>query len=233
MNDASKITRRAACGAVLGMGGGLLLARSAAAAEIIKKARPAKLKTYRNADFYDADGKFDQQRAKNAYLALMEHFGYPINDTVRKNLFVADFGRAHFAEVGLGGVVWLSEKKGNYTSIEVFLLPNQMIPEHWHVALEDEGVGVKMESWVVRYGSTYTYGEGEPTRTPAVKIPECQAKFVTAMHEKALKPGESTGIKTLQEKHWQQAGPEGCILTEVSTYHEGKAVRFTDPNIKF
>jgi hypothetical protein len=29
------------------------------------------------------------------------------------------------------------------------------------------------------------------------------------------------------------AGPEGVILTEVATYHDGKAVRFTDSRIKF
>jgi D-lyxose ketol-isomerase len=90
-----------------------------------------------------------------------------------------------------------------------------------------------MESWIVRYGSTFTYGEGEAVAKPSVTIHEIEAKHVTVMHEKALRPGEVSGVAKLQEKHWQQAGPEGCILTEVSTYHTGAAVRFTDPKIKF
>jgi D-lyxose ketol-isomerase len=108
-----------------------------------------------------------------------------------------------------------------------------MIPEHWHVAVEAEGVKPKMESWVVRYGTTFTYGEGEPTDQIAVKIPEIEAKYVTVRSEKQLRPGEATGVKKPMEKHWQQAGPEGVILSEVSTYHTGAAVRWTDPRIKF
>ncbi len=233
MTRPAKLNRRKACAVLLGTGVGLasapVLAQSAAG--VAKKG--AKAPEFKNADFYGPDGKFDADKAKAAYLALLQHYAYPVNDTVRKEMFVTDFGLGHFTEVGLGGVVWMSEKKGNYTSIEVFLLPGQMIPEHWHVPLEAEGVGVKMESWVVRYGSTHTFGEGEATAKPGVKVHACQAKHVTAMHETVLKPGQSTGIKKALEKHWQQAGPEGCILTEVSTYHDGGAVRFTDPNIKF
>ena len=56
---------------------------------------------------------------------------------------------------------------------------------------------------------------------------------MTVLKEKPLKPGEVTGISRPMEKHWQQAGPEGCILTETSTFHTGAAVRFTNPKIKF
>jgi D-lyxose ketol-isomerase len=90
-----------------------------------------------------------------------------------------------------------------------------------------------MESWVVRYGETFAYGDGQPTEKPCVKVHECQAKFVTARHETPIRPGEVVGVGKPMEKHWQQAGPEGCILTEMSTYHTGEAVKFTDPAIKF
>lgn len=223
------ITRRAACAAVLGAGVAVVAAEAAETPAARPKAKPPQ---FDNASFYSADGKFDAEKARQAYLALMRHYGYPVNDTVRKEMFVADFGLGRFTEVGLGGVIWMSEKKANYTSIEVFLLPDQMIPEHWHVPLEDQGVPAKLESWVVRYGSTYTYGAGEPTPNPSVKVHAVQAENVTARHETALRPGQSTGIRSPLEKHWQQAGPEGCILTEVSTYHDGAAVRFSDPRIK-
>jgi len=239
MHDTPRIGRRAACLSLFGLGGGLLAAGHALGQEKSDKPKtkgtkkPRTPPVFNNADFYGPDGKFNEEAAKKAYLTLCRYFGYPMNETIRKNVFVADFGLGHFTEVGLGGVLWLSDKEASYASIEVFLLPNQMIPEHWHVPIEGEGVKPKMESWIVRYGSTFTYGEGEAAAKPAVTIHEIQAKHVTVMHEKAVRPGEVAGVGKVGEKHWQQAGPEGCILTEVSTYHTGAAVRFSDPKIKF
>jgi D-lyxose ketol-isomerase len=234
MSDQVKFGRRALCAGLLGAGGSLLAAGSAVAAIPRRPRRvaaePAALK---NSDFYDAQGKFKEQAAKDAYLRLMEAAGVRINDTIRKKLLVSDFGLGRFAEVGLGLILWLSEKEANYASIEIFLLPNQMIPEHWHVALDGEGVKSKMESWIVRYGSTFTYGEGEPTPKLSVQIHPSEEKYVTVKHETPLKVGDVVGIKRVGEKHWMQAGPEGAVITEVSTYHTGAAVRFTNPNVKF
>ena len=66
-----------------------------------------------------------------------------------------------FLEVGLGTVVWIGEKEANYTTLDIFLLPGQMIPEHSHLGT-DKGAP-KMESWQPRRGMIYTFGEGEPT----------------------------------------------------------------------
>jgi hypothetical protein len=52
-------------------------------------------------------------------------------------------------------------------------------------------------------------------------------------HEKALKLGDVAGLTRPEQKHWQQAGSEGAIVTETSTFHSGAAVRFTDARIKF
>ena len=191
------------------------------------------LPEFKNAHFYDAQGKFKEDAAKAAYFQLMEYHGYPINENIRKNLFVSDMGLGQFTDVGLAAVVLVNEKKWNYACLEVFLLPHQTIPEHWHVPVESEGIGPKMESWVVRYGSTFTYGAGEPTQGMIAKIPVCQAQFVSMLHEVPLGPGDVTGVGEPGEKHWQQAGPEGCILSEIATYHSGAAVRFSDPKIKF
>ncbi len=200
-------------------------------AKLVRAAK--KLPTYNNADFYTADGKFNEEAAKKAYFELMEYYNYPVNDTIRKNLFVSDMGLGKFTEVGLSVVILVNEKEANYAALEIFLLPNQMIPEHWHVAIPEDGVKEKMESWVVRYGTTFTYGVGDPTEKLSVTIPECQKDCVTVLHELQLKPGECTGVKKALDKHWQMAGPEGVILTEVATYHDGKAVRFSDSRIKF
>jgi D-lyxose ketol-isomerase len=233
MNGNARIGRRAACAGMIAAGGSVFLVGGAAAA----RPRPGKIvaagPARKTADFYDAAGKFQEQAAKEAYFDLMRAAGYPISENVRKNLAATDFALGRFTEVGLGCVVWVSDPKGNYASLEVFLLPNQIIPEHWHVALPEEGVTAKMESWIVRWGSTFTYGEGEPTAKLGVTIPESEAKYLTVKHETPLRLGEVTGIKKPGEKHWQQAGPEGAIITEVSTFHTGKAVRFTNPNVKF
>jgi D-lyxose ketol-isomerase len=232
MRNDRKIGRRAACATVLGVGGGLLLAGDAAAAPRANRRRVVAAAPS-NADFYDAQGKFKPEAAKGAYLRFLEAAQYPISDRLRKEMWMADCGLGHFTEVGFGGMFWVNNQKDNYTSLEMFLLPGQMIPEHWHVPLPAENVPVKMESWHVRWGSTYTYGEGEPTEKLGVKIPECEEKYVTVRHEKVLKLGEVTGLTRHEQKHWQQAGPEGAIVTETSTFHSGAAVRFTDPQIKF
>ncbi len=227
-----KIGRRAACATVLGIGGGLLLAGDAAAA-VWTRRRAVAPAALNNASFYDAQGKFKTETAKEVYLRFLEAAPYPIPERLRKEIWVSDFGLGHFTEVGLAGMFWVNNQKDNYTSLDFFLLPGQMIPEHWHVPLPADNVPVKMESWHVRWGSTYTYGEGEPADKLAVKIPECEQKYVTVRHEKALKLGDVAGLTRPQQKHWQQAGPEGAIVTETSTFHSGAAVRFTDPRIKF
>ncbi len=240
MSTKQKLNRRTLCAALLGLGGSAVITRFARGQQRRPKRQPRKTTerrstatTLNNADFYTADGKFREDVAKQAYFDLMKSFNYPVNDTIRQNIFVSDMGLGKFTEVGLAAVVLVNEKEGNYAALEVFLLPNQMIPEHWHVAREDEGVTAKRESWVVRYGTTYTYGVGTATDPIAVKIPDCEKEFVTVMHQQQLQPGESTGIAKALDKHWQMAGPQGCIMTEVATYHDGAAVRFTDPKIKF
>ena len=240
MSCEKKLRRRTVCAALLGFGGTALAAGLAAAQQVRPKIRARKLVVPRrsmtplnNADFYGADGKFNEEAAKKAYFDLMQYYRYPINDNIRNNIFVSDMALGKFTEVGLAAVILVNEQQANYAALEVFLLPNQMIPEHWHVALEDEGITAKMESWVVRYGATFTYGVGEASDPIAVKIPACQREFVTVLNERQLKPGEVTGIAKALDKHWQLAGPEGCILTEVATYHAGNAVRFSDPKIAF
>jgi D-lyxose ketol-isomerase len=232
MSKGRKIGRRAACATVLGIGGGLLLSGDASAAPRAGR-REAVVTVLNNADFYDAQGKFKAEAAKEAYLRFLEAARYPISPRLRKEMWMSDFGLGRFTEVGSGGMFWVNNQKDNYASLEIFLLPGQMIPEHWHVPLPAQNVPVKMESWHVRWGSTCTYGEGEPTAKLAVKIPECQQPFVTVRHEKVLTLGEVTGLTRHEQKHWQQAGAEGAIVTESSTFHSGAAVRFNDPRIKF
>lgn len=232
MDDHPLIQRRAACATILGMGGALLGARAlpAAAPTSLPEKQPAMKLS--NSDFYDAGGQFKEQAAKEAYVALMKQAGYPISDHVLKNLWIAEFGLGRFAEVGLGGSFWVNNKEWNYASVEIFLLPGQMIPEHWHVAIPAERVVPKMESWIVRYGTGYAFGEGEPTARAEARIPRSEAKHATVRRETVLQVGQVAGLVRPEEKHFLVAGSEGAIVTEVSTFHTGAAVRFTNPAAK-
>src|SRR3974390_421056 len=112
MTQETSIGRRAVCGSLVGLGAGLLFGRNVLAADDSKPARfrdklgkkskgaPA----LKNSDFYGPDGKFNEEAAKKAYLKLCAQFGYPLNDNVRKNIAVTDFGLGHFTEVGLAFV---------------------------------------------------------------------------------------------------------------------------------
>jgi len=227
-----QIQRRAWCGGLLGVGGALCGAQLALGGERRRPTGLIRTPRLSNADFYTA-GKFNPEAAKSAYLVLMDQLGYPHSPELAKTLFVTDFGLGQFLDVGLGIQMWVNDQKANYTSLDMCLLPNQMIPEHWHVAVEAEKIPAKMESWLVRYGVSYTYGEGPATSKIGVTIHESQKPFVTVLHETRLGVGQVTGISKPLEKHWQQAGPEGAVVSEFSTYHSGAAVRFTDPKIKF
>jgi len=184
-----------------------------------------------NQQFYDAGGKFKPEAAKGVYLNFLRQRGYPVNDTIAQKLFVTDFGLGRFTDTGMGVIVWHSDEKYNYAGLDAYLLPGQIIPEHWHVKVRD--IPEKMEVWLVRSGEIYTYAEGALTPNMREKIKDADAANITAKSERILRVGEIAGISRPLEKHWMQAGPLGAIFTEFSTFHTGEAVRFTDANVKF
>ncbi len=180
---------------------------------------------------YDADGKFNPDAAKRVYLDFLKRSGYPVNQTIASKLFVTDFGLGRFTQAGLGVIVWWGDEKYNYSGLDAFLLPGQIIPEHWHVKVRD--IPEKMEAWLVRSGEIYAYAEGAPTANIKAKLADAEAANVTVKSERILRVGDIAGISHPLEKHWMQAGPQGAIFTEFSTFHTGEAVKFTDPRVKF
>jgi D-lyxose ketol-isomerase len=184
-----------------------------------------------NMQFYDAEGKFLVEKAREALGALMRYHGYPVFDGLVDGLWVSDYGLGRFTEVGLGAHIYMNQAEANYLMLDIFLLPDQMLPEHYHVKTDD--AQAKMEGWLCRWGRSYVYGEGPKTEKLHAKIPEPQRRWVTVFHETVLDPGQCTHLNRPTARHWQFAGPEGAILTEVGTYHDGAGVRHTDPNIVF
>ena len=188
--------------------------------------------TLKNAQFYGPDGKFNDAAAKDAYYAMMERFGYPIPPRLRTADFWAiDFGLGKFTEVGMAGIFWVNDKDGKYFGHEIYLLPNQMLPEHAHVALPD--VAPKMEAWHLRYGAVTLFGEGEKTPGAELLVPASERQYVTVWHTAQPGLGEIGKLNRAEAKHFMIASPAGAIVSEYASYHDNKALRFTNPAIKF
>jgi len=207
--------------------GVVALAAEARAARCPKESPPE----FSNEAFYDAEGKYLPEKAKEAIRALLEYHGYPIFDGLLEGLWVSDYGLGRFTEVGLAAYIFMNQQEANYLQLDIYLLPNQMLPEHYH--LKTDKAAAKMEGWLCRYGRSYAYGEGPKTENLHAKIPEFERQWVTVFHETVIDPGQCAHLNRPTARHWQFAGPQGAILTEVGTFHDGDGVRHTDPNIVF
>ncbi|MGA2063555.1 MAG: hypothetical protein ABSG86_01235 [Thermoguttaceae bacterium] len=188
------------------------------------------LKTYTNADFYDARGTFLPDKAKQAYFDMFRRFAYPLSGPLEKGMWVLDFGLGDFANVGMAGIFWLNRQEYGYFGHEIYLLPGQMIPEHRHMAT-DKGPA-KMESWQPRHGMIYTFGEGPPTPEYFSKIPASQRQIVKSRHCKPLGIDELADLNRREAWHFMVAGPEGALVTEYGTFHDMAGLRFSNPKAK-
>jgi hypothetical protein len=198
---------------------------------MLGKSKPGKLQ-FNNADFYDADGKFDVEKGKDAIITLMKYHGYPVFPDIREKLWVSDYGTGEFLKLGLAANMFINNEEARYMVMDLFLLPNQMLPEHYH--LKTDKNPAKNEGWVVRHGISYVYGEGEPAKPMKAIVPKCHMNgTVTVEHEVILKPGEFTPLVRVGSRHWQFGGPEGAIITEVATVHDNSGVRHSETNLVF
>jgi D-lyxose ketol-isomerase len=192
----------------------------------------AKFMQYTNADFYQADGTFNVEKARQAYYEMMEYHHHPICPRLQGEEFWAiDFGLGKFTEVGMAGIFWINNQRDNYFGHEIYLLPGQMIPEHCHKRTDE--AGPKMEAWQPRHGWVYIYGEGEPTPGVEDRIPPSHGQCAVARTEKKLTIGEVGMLEQAESMHWMRAGPEGAIVTEYATYHDGAGLRFSHPDVQF
>ena len=184
-----------------------------------------------NGDFYNGEGVFDAVKAKEAYYKMMKSFAYPISERLYTDEFwTLDFGTGRFSEVGMAGVFWVNDQEGDYLGHEIYLLPGQMIPEHWHVKTAD--ARAKMEAWQLRHGSVSLFGEGDPSPEAEKIVPASELSHTTVRHCTHLKCGEYGKLNRVGARHFMVAGPEGCIVTEYASYHDMAGLRFTNPEIK-
>ena len=198
-----------------------------------KNAKPqtrVNLPAYRNQDFYQ-DGKFQVEKAKDAYFNLMAAHGYPVPEFLRTNMWATDFGLGDFVNVGMAGIFWINDQKHGYFAHEIYLLPGQMIVEHGHEATAKGQP--KMESWHVRHGSILTFGEEGGPIPPGVRLPASQEKHITVRQCYEMLPGEIRSLNRTTAKHFMMGGAQGAIVSEYATFHDGDGLRFTNPGVKF
>jgi D-lyxose ketol-isomerase len=185
-----------------------------------------------NSYYYDAKGNFVEERAKDAIIAMLEYHGYSMFDGLRDKIFATDYNSGQFAQVGLSGIMYENNQTNLYMLLDIFLLPNQMLAEHWHV--DGETTAAKREGWLVRWGKSYIAGVGVDNMSefPEIKIPEVHWDGkVEAKHIILAKPGDFLNLTEVLSRHWQMAGDEGAIITEVANFADGAAVKRSDPKM--
>ncbi|TWT80311.1 D-lyxose ketol-isomerase [Planctomycetes bacterium CA13] len=205
----------------------------AAAAPLALNMKVADAAPMRNADFY-TDSKFDEEKAKDGLMAMCKRFGYPLFPEFREKLWVSDYGTGNYAKLGLAALMYENHNSedGAYMLMDLFLLPGQMLPEHWHLE-GDLGI-IKNEGWLVRWGKSYIGGIGDNNvaEFPEIEIPKVHCNGTTTTHHVvAATQGMFVPLAELRSRHWQFGGPEGAIITEVANLHTDSAVRHSDKAI--
>ena len=195
-----------------------------------------------NAEFYK-DGKFNSAKAKQAYFDMMTRFHVPIYAALTKDdgfFWAADFGKGDFTSYGMAGVFWCNEKAEGYFGHEIYLLPNQSIPEHRHLPTTDKdgkAIRCKMESWQVRYGYVYGFSEvGEPNleKYPEAKahLSKLQIPCLKSVHvDRWEADGSVHKLPGPETWHFMMGGKDGAIVSEYATYHDGAGLRFSVPGV--
>ena len=227
MNNTHGISRRQVLGTAVASAAGIVLAKGDSAEAHCGK---CKVPMPKNKDFYDAEGKFLEDKARQAYYDMFERFGYPNPEAQQKQMWIQDFALGDFVHAGMAGVFWWNNKEHNYFGHSIYLLPGQQIPEHKHIKTKD--AVAKMEAWHCRYGMIHCLGEGAETKPMPIELPKSQEKIRTVKNATRVMPGEVLELNRTGAFHFMIAGPEGAIVSEYATYHDGNALVFANPNVK-
>jgi D-lyxose ketol-isomerase len=169
----------------------------------------------------------DYDKIKKEGLELMKKAGIYLTPEEQERMEVTDFGLNDPYREGLMLHVYVNTKR--CCAKELPMLPGQICAEHRHPPLGPENPG-KEETFRCRYGEVYVHVPGEPTENPKAKIPDGKDDVYTVWHEIVLKQGEQYTLAP-NTKHWFQAGPEGAVVSEFSSYSDDGTDVYTDPEI--
>jgi len=167
------------------------------------------------------------EEARKKAIEMLERAGIVLTEEEEKNIEVTDFGLGDLYTFGLQIVVYVNNER--YCAKELILFPRQICPEHRHPPFDN--YPGKQETFRCRWGEVYLYVPGPPTPNPRAKVPEERRKYFTVWHEIVLRPGEQYTIPP-NTPHWFQAGDQGAIVSEFSSWSVDEKDIFTDPEIK-
>ena len=196
-----------------------------------QRMRRREIVKYPNEHFYK-DGKFDEAVAKEAYRELFRFHNYAIGEAVLNSpdFWMLEFAQNDFTNVGMGGIFFVNDKEHGYFGHDIFLLPGQMIAQHYHLPAEDKAA--KHETWHVRNGSVWTCALGGDKSKLPFELPKSQEASTTCFDAKELKVGDIDILRKLEEPHFMMAGPQGAIVTEYASFHAQGGLRFSNPTVK-
>jgi D-lyxose ketol-isomerase len=158
--------------------------------------------------------------------AKLASAGIVLTTAELESIEIADCGLGEIETIGLQLITYVNTER--CCAKELVLFPHQLFVEHQHPPVgTDPG---KEETFRCRQGEVYLYVEGPPTPNPRGNPPAHRAQYFTVWHEIILRPGEQYTLLP-NIKHWFQAGPEGCIVSEFSTKSRDELDLFTDPDV--
>lgn len=166
------------------------------------------------------------ETARDRAAAVLAAADIVLTSAEREAIEVADFGLSRLDEFGLEIVVYVNTDR--VCAKELVLFPRQTCPEHRHPPTDDSPG--KEETFRCRRGVVYLYTPGEPTSSPAARVPQSDRDSFTVWHEVVLRPGHQHTIAP-NTLHWFQAGDEGAIVSEFSTSSSDELDVFTDMRI--
>ncbi len=183
---------------------------------------------YTNADFY-RDGIFQKDIAKKAIKQFIIQQGETYTEYMDSLLWISDFGLGDYEHVGLASVTWFNDPEYDYFAMTMYLLPDQMIPEHVHRPISTTPTRpAKHESWKVIKGMVYNFSEiGDATPNPpaisnSFGTPVCQ-NFTT------LYPTYTQRLSKPESWHFMIAGPQGAIVDEYGIHHDRRGWFSSNP----
>ena len=168
----------------------------------------------------------EMMRARQEAFELVRASGFPVQESEREKVEVADFGLGRLDEEGAQILTLVDSERIAVKLIVLF--PYQTLPEHWHPPVgSDPG---KEETIRTFWGIVYVYVEG-PKTIKFGRIPPSQEKVYLCRHEIPLGPGDQHRFEP-GSKHWFQAGAGGAIILSFSSVARDGLDIFTDPLIK-
>lgn len=176
-------------------------------------------KVYTNDDFYK-NGVFQPEVAKKAVREFILKSGMEYTENIDRNLWVSDFGLGDYEHVGLASVTWINDSEYGYFAMTMYLLPNQMIPEHVHKPIiEIPARAAKHESWRIIKGNVYNFSEVGDAVSDIPRIPESFGE-IRSKNYILMQPDETASLKQSETYHFMKAGNDGAIVDEYGINHD-------------